>query len=104
MEIEQFLNKLPEAYSRSEREQIEKAYLFAENAHKGQTRANGQPYFSHLVGVAYILLDMEATAEIVAASLLEDVIIDCQVSPKLLKQDFGETITRFVENLTRITS
>jgi len=104
MEIEQFLNKLPEAYSRSEREQIEKAYIFAENAHKGQTRANGQPYFSHLVGVAYILLDMEATAEIVAASLLEDVIIDCQVSPKLLKQEFGETITRFVEDLTRITS
>ncbi len=45
MEIEQFLKKLPKAYSRSDREQIEKAYLFAEAAHEGQTRANGQPYF-----------------------------------------------------------
>ncbi|NLB71442.1 MAG: bifunctional (p)ppGpp synthetase/guanosine-3',5'-bis(diphosphate) 3'-pyrophosphohydrolase [Chloroflexi bacterium] len=104
MEIEQFLNKLPDVYTRGDREQIEKAYRFAENAHHGQTRANGQPYFSHLVGVAFILLDMEATADIVTAALLQDVIIDCGVPVNTLKKDFGENITRFVEDLTRITS
>ena len=75
MEIEQFLKKLPEAYSRSDLEQIEKAYRFAETAHAGQTRANGQPYFSHCIGVATILLEMDANAEIVAAALLHDVLI-----------------------------
>lgn len=64
MEIEQFLNKLPDAYSRTDREMLEKAYRFAEKAHQGQTRANGQPYFSHPLGVANILIDMDAIAEI----------------------------------------
>ncbi len=104
MEIEQFLNKLPEAYSRSDRDQIERAYRFAEKAHKGQTRANGQPYFLHCVGVANILLDMDATAEIVSAALLHDVLIDCNVTSKTLRNEFGDTIAQFVEDVSRITA
>ena len=104
MEIEQFLSKLPDAYSRTDREQIEKAYRFAENAHQGQTRANGQPYFSHSVGVANILKDMDAIPEIVAAALLHDVIVDCNVTSKQLRDEFGETIAHFVEDVSRITS
>ena len=104
MEIEQFLNKLPEAYSRSDRDQIERAYRFAEKAHKGQTRANGQPYFLHCVGVANILLDMDATAEIVSAALLHDVLIDCNVSSRTLRNEFGDTVAQFVEDVSRITA
>lgn len=104
MEIEQFLSKLPEAYSRAEREQIEKAYRFAERAHRGQTRAYGQPYFSHPVAVANILMEMDATAEITAAALLHDVMIDCGVTGKQLRDEFGENIAKFVEDVTRITS
>jgi len=104
MEIEQFLNKLPEAYSRSDRDQIERAYRFAEKAHKGQTRANGQPYFLHCVGVANILLDMDATAEIVSAALLHDVLIDCNVSSRALRNEFGDTVAQFVEDVSRITA
>ena len=104
MEIEQFLNKLPEGYSRTDREQIEKAYHFAENAHQGQTRANGQSYFSHCVGVASILLEMEAAADVVAAALLHDVLIDTEVTSKQLRKEFGDTIGGFVEDVSRITA
>jgi GTP pyrophosphokinase len=104
MDIEQFLSKLPDAYSLADREQLEKAYRFAEKAHQGQTRANGQPYFSHSVGVAHILIEMDATAEIVAAALLHDVIVDCNVTAKQLRDEFGETIAHFVEDVSRITS
>ncbi len=104
MEIEQFLSKLPDAYTRADREQIEKAYRFAEKAHQGQTRANGQPYFSHSVGVANILMEMDAIPEIVAAALLHDVVVDCNVTGKQVKDEFGETIAQFVEDVSRITS
>ncbi len=104
MEIEQFLNKLPDAYSHTDREQVEKAYHFAEKAHQGQTRANGQPYFSHSVGVANILLEMDAISEMVAAALLHDVIVDCGVTVKQLRDEFGNTIAQFVEDVSRITS
>ncbi len=59
MDRDQFINKLPKSYSVAERELIQKAYSFAENAHAGQTRANGLPYFTHCLGVANILLDLE---------------------------------------------
>lgn len=104
MEIEQFLSKLPEAYSHTDREQVEKAYRFAEKAHQGQTRANGQPYFSHSIGVANILLEMDAISEMVAAALLHDVIVDCGVTVKQLREEFGNTIAQFVEDVSRITS
>ena len=37
---------------------IEAAYEFAEKAHRGQVRTSGEPYISHPVAVAYILLEM----------------------------------------------
>ena len=104
MEIEQFLNKLPEEYSRNDREQIEKAYRFAEIAHQGQTRANGQPYFSHCAGVATILLEMDAKPEIISAALLHDVLIDTETKPQTLRAEFGDTVGQFVEDVSRITS
>jgi len=69
MDKDQFINKLPKSYSAAERELIQKAYSFAENTHSGQTRANGLPYFTHCLGVANILLDLEASPNIVAAGL-----------------------------------
>ncbi len=103
MDIQQFLSKIPEAYSRADLELIEKAYRFSEEAHQGQTRANGQPYHTHCVGVANILIEMNAIPEIVAAALLHDVLVDTPISSKTLTDEFGETIAGFVEDVSRIT-
>ncbi len=104
MDRDQFINKLPKSYSAAERELIQKAYSFAETAHAGQTRANGLPYFTHCLGVANILLDLEASPNIVAAGLLHDVLMDTSVSVETLRKEFGRTITGFVEDVTRITA
>mgnify|MGYP001282614054 FL=1 len=104
MDRDQFINKLPKSYSNAERELIQKAYCFAEDAHTGQTRANGQPYFTHCLGVANILLDLEASPHIVAAGLLHDVLMDTPTTVEKLRKEFGRTITGFVEDVTRITA
>ncbi len=88
----------------AERELIQKAYSFAENAHAGQTRANGLPYFTHCLGVANILLDLEVPPNVIAAGLLHDVLMDTQTTVEQLRKEFGKTITGFVEDVTRITA
>ena len=37
---------------------IEKAWTFAENAHKGQKRDSGENYFTHPVAVSFILSEL----------------------------------------------
>ncbi len=104
MDRDQFVAKLPKSYSEAERELIQKAYSFAERVHAGQTRANGQPYFTHCLGVANILLDLEASPNIVAAGLLHDVLMDTPTKVEELRKEFGRSITGFVEDVTRITA
>ena len=47
------LNKNLSSYlNNSQLEQVNKAYLYAANAHSGQFRSNGDPYVTHPVAVS----------------------------------------------------
>lgn len=104
MDLEKLLNKLPTSYTALDREQIEKAYHLAEQAHAGQTRASGQPYITHCVGVANILIGMEVSPSLVVAGLLHDVVMDSNVTVEDIRKQFGDTVANFVDDLTKITS
>ncbi|MGV8050435.1 MAG: RelA/SpoT family protein [Anaerolineaceae bacterium] len=104
MDLEKLLNKLPTSYTALDREQIEKAYYLAEQAHAGQTRASGQPYITHCVGVANILIGMEVSPSLVVAGLLHDVVMDSNVAVEDIRKQFGDTVANFVDDLTKITS
>ena len=59
MLLDDIFANVPESYTQADRDLIEKAYYFAEKAHEGQKRASGEPYFTHCVAVALILLEMK---------------------------------------------
>ena len=104
MEFDKAFHKFPASYSVSDIEQIKKAYLLAEKAYAGQTRASGLPYVSHCVGVANILLDMEVHPNLVIAGLLHDILIDTNVTLDEIRTQFGDQVAKYVEDLTKITS
>src|SRR5205807_7762316 len=52
---------------------IRRAFLFAQDAHAGQTRASGEVYIGHSVAVASILADLRLDAGTIAVALLHDV-------------------------------
>lgn len=77
-------------------EKINKAFLFALEAHAGQSRKDGKPYIAHPFSVAQILSSDGADDDLVCAGLLHDVIEDAHVKPERIKEEFGDEVLRLV--------
>jgi GTP pyrophosphokinase len=101
-DLESLLSTMPEL-TPHDRSIIEQAYHRAEAAHEGQKRKSGEPYFTHCVAVAGILADMKLDAEAVAAGLMHDIIEDTPVTMDDLRTEFGNTIARLVDGVTKLT-
>ena len=83
---------------------INKAYDYAEKKHEGQKRSSGEPYFVHLLNVAYELAKLKADPTTICAGLLHDVIEDCGVSKEEFTEEFGEDVYQMVEAVTKISN
>lgn len=82
---------------------IERAYDFGKTAHKGQTRANGDSYFSgHCIHVADHILELGMDANLVAAALLHDVIEDTPTTASEIAKEFGDDIASLVEGVSKL--
>ena len=103
MQLEQFLEKLPENYSVLDIEQIKKAYHIAEKAHEGQTLATGLPYISHCLAVAAILAEMSVQPELVITGLLHDVVEDTDLTLEDIAKEFNQEIASLVDGVTKLT-
>ena len=64
---------------------VERAFVAAENAHRGQLRKSGDPYITHPVAVAGILVDFGLDPATIAAALLHDTVEDTSYSPTKLR-------------------
>jgi GTP diphosphokinase / guanosine-3',5'-bis(diphosphate) 3'-diphosphatase len=99
--LQSILDSLPDLIP-SDRSIIERAYRKADAAHAGQTRKSGEPYITHCLAVAQILADMKLDAEAIAAALMHDIIEDTPVTADDLRAEFGQTITKMVEGVTKL--
>src|SRR6202522_1163733 len=59
---------------------LNRAYVYAMKAHGTQTRASGDPYFSHPLEVAAILTDLKLDDATIVAALLHDTIEDTEAT------------------------
>ncbi len=81
---------------------LNRAYVYAMKAHGQQTRASGDPYFSHPLEVAGILTDLKLDDATIAVALLHDVVEDTETTHHEIEQLFGSEISSLVEGLTKI--
>jgi RelA/SpoT family (p)ppGpp synthetase len=88
--------------SPKDRNLIERAFYKAREAHDGQFRKSGEPFFTHCVAVARILAGMKLDAETIAAALLHDIVEDSPVTLDELRQEFGATVAMLVEGVTKL--
>ncbi len=101
--LEKLLEQLPENYSVTDRELVQRAYFIAEEAHREQKRHSGEPYISHCVAVASILSDLKVPAEVVAAGLLHDTVEDTSITLADIRREFGDTVKILVDGVTKLT-
>lgn len=80
---------------------VQKANLFAGNAHKDQKRWDGRPYMDHPITVVEILNDFGITNEVVlSAGYLHDVVEDTRFTIKDIENEFGIEVADLVDELT----
>jgi len=84
-------------------ELVRKAYEFSQKNHAGQTRASGEPYLVHPLGVAQVLAEMKMDAVAIAAGLLHDSVEDTSVTIVDIRKEFGEQVAHIVEGVTKIS-
>ncbi|WP_299208742.1 bifunctional (p)ppGpp synthetase/guanosine-3',5'-bis(diphosphate) 3'-pyrophosphohydrolase [uncultured Dokdonia sp.] len=88
-----------------DKKMIRKAFDIAVDAHKNQRRKSGEAYIFHPLAVAQIVaseIGLDATS--IAAALLHDVVEDTEYTLADIEQLFGETVTRIVDGLTKISN
>ena len=78
------------------------AFDFAFQLHDGQVRASGEPYICHPVAVADLLRDIGASAGVIAAGFLHDVVEDTDVTPEQIEEHFGAEVRGLVEGVTKL--
>ena len=81
---------------------IEKAYFFAERAHKDQKRNSGEPYLIHVFETAKILAELGMDTKTIVAGLLHDVLEDTDTPEEVLEKEFGTEIVTLVHGVTKL--
>ena len=80
-----------------------RAFDFGMQAHDGQVRASGEPYFFHPIAVANILADMRLDLDTVITALLHDTVEDCDVTLETLQSQFGASVAQLVDGVTKLS-
>ena len=83
-------------------ELVRKAYRFADAAHQGQLRGNGQPYITHPIAVAAQCAEWKLDVHALMAALLHDTLEDCGVTKASLLEQFGPQVAELVDGLTKL--
>ncbi len=86
----------------NDKKMIEKACLFAQNAHNGQLRKSGEPYFVHVFATAKNLAELNMSPIVICAGFLHDVLEDTSVTEKEMEDNFGNEVTMLVNGVTKL--
>ncbi len=101
--LQEMLDEVQKAHPGEDVSIIEKAYDFAANAHDGQKRMSGEPYFTHPVFVASILTQIMLDVPTIAAGLLHDVVEDVEsVTLEDIEENFGSEVAMLVDGVTKL--
>ena len=82
---------------------VRRAYDLAVEAHAGQVRFSGEPYVTHPLEAANILLSLKPDEDTIIATLLHDVPADTLVTLKVIEKDFGGTVARLVQGTEKLS-
>ena len=103
LRITDILDKAQTYLEPEELEMIQKAYIYSATVHQGQVRLSGEPYLTHPMEVAGILVDMKLDAATIISGLLHDTIEDTLTTKEQIEREFGKDTAFLVNGLTKLS-
>lgn len=89
--------------NQEELDAVQKAFEFANEAHKGVRRRSGEPYILHPIAVAQIVVsNIGLGYKSIIAALLHDVVEDTDYTVDDIRSLFGDKVATIVDGLTKI--
>jgi GTP pyrophosphokinase len=101
-QLQALIEEIPKYQPGADLDLIRRAYRFSEASHQGQQRASGEPYLSHPVEVANLLVNFKMDVTTVTAGLLHDVLEDTGATKADLEREFGVEIADLVDGVTKL--
>ena len=101
-ELKTLIEEIPKYQPGADLDVLARAYQFSAASHQGQQRASGEPYLSHPLAVANLLVDFKMDVTTVTAGLLHDVLEDTTATKADLEREFGKEIAELVDGVTKI--
>ncbi len=101
-QLQSLIEEIPKYQPGADLDLVTRAYRFSEQSHQGQQRASGEPYLSHPLEVAGLLVTFKMDVTTVTAGLLHDVLEDTQTTKAELEREFGREIADLVDGVTKI--
>lgn len=89
-------------YEENQLLELEAAIDYASTAHKGQKRRSGEPYISHPLSVAGILIDWGMDVDSVLAGILHDTVEDTEATLEEIESLFGKDVAFLVDGVTKV--
>lgn len=103
-EFKQLISTIRSSSDKVDVKRIKKAWRFAKLAHTGQKRLTGDPYTSHALGTAGILVQWKLDEDSIVAGFLHDTIEDGGAKRDDLLKEFGEEIADLVDGVTKVSN
>lgn len=100
--IDALIQKIIDSEKQYDLSKIINAYELANKCHAGQVRDSGEPYITHPVAVAFILLELGMDTDTICAALLHDVVEDTECTLEDLKKQFGQDVAMLVDGVTKL--
>lgn len=89
--------------TKTEEEDITRAFNMAREAHDGVRRKSGEPYIFHPLAVARIAIEEVGLGPVAAiCALLHDVVEDTEISLEQIRILFGDRVALIVDGVTKI--
>jgi GTP pyrophosphokinase len=100
--IDKLLRTVRSYNAKADVKELQRAFAFAEESHRGQKRVSGEDFIEHPLGVAQILADLGMDHTTLVAALLHDVVEDTDLTVEQIEREFGDRVGQIVDGLTKL--
>jgi GTP pyrophosphokinase len=83
---------------------VKDAFQLAQERHRPQVRASGEPYILHPIEVASILAGYKLDVATIVSTLLHDTVEDTNTSLEEIEERFGPEVRMLVDGVTKLTA